>query len=173
MAFKFWKKDSHHSTVFESGDGVPPIPRRTYRSASESHIETLAETASSYGDSKPSMSRRDSISDPFGLTLVNTNSIQDPEGDIIFVHGVGGTSHKTWSYQRDTNYFWPPWLSLEPALSRFRIFTYGYSANVKSSQPAATITDFARDLLVRMLLWVDESCQRIGTVCCLPSQYLY
>jgi hypothetical protein len=189
MNFKFrrlsnWRyQDSQPPEVFEVGDGVQPNPYRTHRSASESRIhnggdlaDTRAAATSPRGDSKRSTSRRGSIGDPLGLTLVNINNVQHPDGDIIFVHGVGGTSRRTWSYQRDPDYFWPPWLSSEPELSRFRIFTYGYNANVKGSETVVNITDFARDLLVRMLTYAtgfDKDSQPIGTVRSLSGKCAY
>jgi hypothetical protein len=168
-------QNPHPAEAIDIGDEDPPYPRRTRRSHSDSHlyddadlVETRAAAASPRVDSKRPTSRRGSIGDPLGLTLVNTNNVQHPDGDIIFVHGVGGTSQKSWSYQHDPAWFWPPWLSSEPELSKFRIFTYGYNANVKGSEPVVNITDFARDLLVRMLTYAtgfDEDSQPIGTVC--------
>ena len=87
--------------------------------------------------------------DPLGLHLVH-----DPEhadGDIVFVHGLGGSSFRTWSWDRDVDNFWPKWLSRDVQLCRFRIFTFGYNANFKGPHTGLSIMDFAKDLLLRML----------------------
>jgi hypothetical protein len=76
------------------------------------------------------------------------------------VHGLGGTSRKTWSYNRDIKYFWPKeWLPTEPGLERARILSFGYNANFLSTAPAnfLNITDFAKDLLMQMKFVTDET----------------
>ncbi|KAJ5834799.1 Cytochrome cd1-nitrite reductase-like C-terminal heme d1 [Penicillium robsamsonii] len=90
--------------------------------------------------------------DPLGLTVV-----YDPESspslDIIFVHGLGGTSRATWARDRDPEYFWPEkWLPLEPGIRKARILSFGYNASWASTGPAPItgITDFAKDLLYSM-----------------------
>jgi hypothetical protein len=158
---------------FEDGEEAHPQRYRSYRSVSASGVPdggSLAEPTPS--EIERPVSRRGSIGDQFGLVLVNTNPVQHPDGDIIFVHGLGGTSQKTWSHDRDTDYFWPPWLSSEPELSRFRIFTFGYNASWKGSGAVVSITDFANDLLLRMLTYAtgyDPQNQPIGTVCSSPA----
>ena len=75
----------------------------------------------------------------------------NPSGDIIFVHGLGGMARKTWCYERNLDYFWPPWLGEEDGLSSFRIFTFGYNSNFKGACTNLNICDFAKDLLFQML----------------------
>ena len=91
------------------------------------------------------------LSDPLGLHLVCDNS--DPSGDIIFVHGLGGTSRKSWCWERNPEYFWPAWLAEEDGLSSHRIFTFGYNANFKGAGTNLNIIDFAKDLLFHMLVF--------------------
>ena len=91
------------------------------------------------------------FSDPLGLHLVCDNS--HPDGDIIFVHGLGGTAKKTWSWDRNVDYFWPAWLAEEDGLSSYRIFTYGYNSNFKGVGTNLNIIDFAKDLLFQMLVF--------------------
>lgn len=102
-------------------------------------------------------------SDPLGLHLVCDNP--HPSGDIIFVHGLGGTARKTWSWERNVNYFWPEWLAEEDGLSAYRIFTYGYNSNFKGAGTNLNIIDFAKDLLFQMLVFSDglrEDCVSVG-----------
>ncbi|KAG9231275.1 NACHT and WD domain-containing protein, variant [Amylocarpus encephaloides] len=72
-------------------------------------------------------------------------------GDIIFVHGLGGTAMRTWSWKRDTTNFWPAWLTEEKTLSRFRIFSFGYNSNFKGAATNLNTIDFAKELLFSML----------------------
>ena len=78
-----------------------------------------------------------------------------PRGDIIFIHGLGGTARKTWSWDRNPDYFWPAWLAEEDELSSYRILTYGYNSNFKGAGTNLNIIDFAKDLLFRMLVFTD------------------
>lgn len=76
-----------------------------------------------------------------------------PEGaqsaDIVFIHGLGGTSRRTWSKNEDPELFWPlKFLPLEPDISMTRIFTFGYNANYRRAGNISTsVLDFAKDLL--------------------------
>src|SRR5271155_5001461 len=174
LASGLLSQDSKSIEVFdqqsEAGEEAYPQRFQKHRSVSASGVsQNLAEPTSPEIERPPS--RRGSISDQLGLVPVNTSPVQHPDGDIIFVHGLGGTSQRTWSYERDPDYFWLPWLSLEPELSRFRIFTFGYNANWKGSDTVVGITDFAKDLLLRMLTYAtgfDQHSQPIGTVCFPP-----
>jgi hypothetical protein len=87
-------------------------------------------------------------SDNLGLTLIHT--CPEPLVDLIFVHGLGGTSRKTWSWQRDPQNFWPAWLGRDAELCKSRIFTFGYNANFSGQHTPLNILDFAKDLLFRM-----------------------
>lgn len=98
--------------------------------------------------------------DPLGLNLVHDN--ENPTGDIIFVHGLGGTSIRTWSFNRDERYFWPPWLAETDELSTFRIFTMGYDANFRGGSVNLNTIDFSKSLLHEMLTFLDG--KPIGSV---------
>lgn len=87
--------------------------------------------------------------DLLGLQLICDNI--EPEGDIIFVHGLGGTVMRTWSWRRDVNHFWPAWLGDEQELSSHRIFSFGYNSNFKGVATNLNTIDFAKDLLFSML----------------------
>lgn len=88
--------------------------------------------------------------------------------DIIFLHGLGGASQKTWSKYQDPDLFWPQqWLPLEPGISTARILTFGYNASFRSDGPQNTnISDFAKDLLFGMKFGSDGSTEdlKIGEV---------
>ena len=89
----------------------------------------------------------------------------NPSADIIFVHGLGGTAKRTWSWNRDVAYFWPGWLAEENGISAHRIFTYGYNSNFKGAGTNLNIIDFAKDLLFQMLVFSSkhgEDRARIG-----------
>jgi pimeloyl-ACP methyl ester carboxylesterase len=67
--------------------------------------------------------------------------------DIIFVHGLGGGSRKTWTKNADPSLFWPKeWLPQEPEFRNVRIHTFGYDSNW--NRPSVLgIRDFATSLL--------------------------
>lgn len=90
-----------------------------------------------------------STSDPYGLTLIYEPPYSTT--DIVFVHGLGGSAIKTWSWKRDTENFWPQWLSSEPGFSTFRLFTFGYDSNLRgSTTPIQSVHDFSWNLLNAM-----------------------
>ena len=69
------------------------------------------------------------------------------------MHGLGGSSEKTWCYDGDSNRFWPKlWLPLEPEISSARIMSFGYNADYMNTGPnnVSSISDFARDLLFHL-----------------------
>ena len=86
--------------------------------------------------------------DPLGFIPVT--SPQNPIVDIIFIHGLGGSAWKSWSWEHDSRNFWPPWLALEPELSNARISTFGYTAGITGSSNTMNILEFAKDLLLKM-----------------------
>jgi hypothetical protein len=100
------------------------------------------------------------------LTLIYAS--ERPCADVIFVHGLSGSSLKTWSYNRDVEKFWLPWLGSEVGLSDIRVFTFGYSAGFAQQSPALSILDFAKDLLFQTKMYYDtkkEDSKLIGEVC--------
>ncbi|KAF3074935.1 hypothetical protein CFAM422_002649 [Trichoderma lentiforme] len=95
-----------------------------------------------------------SISRPKGPMGLNT--LFDPGDialvDIIFVHGLGGDSKKTWSGSRDAESYWPQdWLPNDPSFKTARIHSFGYDANWRDrSLSILSIHDFGQDLLGEM-----------------------
>ncbi|KAK2599454.1 hypothetical protein N8I77_011208 [Diaporthe amygdali] len=106
---------------------------------------------------KPGQSDR--ASDPQGLSLLY--SPKEPHvADIIFVHGLGGSSRLSWCRNKDTALFWPQeWLPLDQDVHQARIFSFGYNAFFQSSAQTSTlgVADFAKNLLYDMLYGRDQS----------------
>ena len=76
------------------------------------------------------------------------------------MHGLAGSSHKTWCKNHDPDLLWPKtWLSLEPELRSARILTFGYEASFASVGPSSisNVTDFAKALLYDLRFWRDEA----------------
>jgi hypothetical protein len=85
--------------------------------------------------------------------------------DVVFVHGLGGSSIKTWSKDRDIDYFWPmKFLPHEHDINTARISTFGYNANFKpgSGKNRWSILDFAKDLLYDLKYAQDEDAPSDG-----------
>ena len=85
--------------------------------------------------------------------MVHEPPEKERTADIVFVHGLGGSSITTWSKDQDGDLFWPKkFLSNEPVLSTARILTFGYTAFYWDTQAAGSlsITDFARSLLASL-----------------------
>ena len=81
--------------------------------------------------------------------------------NIVFVHGLGGSAMKTWTYADGG--FWPEWLhewlGETWKLDNIRIATFGYNANYKNIFAAKSILgigDFAEQLLDGIDLFYDR-----------------
>lgn len=102
--------------------------------------------------------------DPLGLNVLYEPNDGASIVDIIFVHGLGGTSQKTWSRNRDPQFFWPrEWLPLEPGFEQARILSFGYNAHFASSgrENVLDIADFAKDLLFGMKYGLNKDSQSL------------
>lgn len=98
--------------------------------------------------------------DPFGLTVVYEPS-QDRSVDLIFVHGLGGSSRATWTHPQNPHSFWPKeWLPAEPAISSARILTFGYNATF--GRHMCNTWDFSKSLLSEMRLARNEHAEELG-----------
>lgn len=86
--------------------------------------------------------------------------------DIIFIHGLGGDSQRSWSKDpRNPNLFWPQhWLPSEPEIGRARILTFGYNARFLPGTPRSIykIGDFAKELLYEMKFSKDHGGEDLG-----------
>lgn len=74
---------------------------------------------------------------------------QNVQVDLIFVHGLGGGSRKTWSRSESVDSYWPQmWLPEEPGFENVRIHSFGYNADWSSTKDTiSNITDFANMLV--------------------------
>lgn len=64
--------------------------------------------------------------------------------DIIAIHGLGGTAHKTWTHENGIL-----WLRdiVPNELPGVRIYTFGYDSSFAFSKGTGTLSDFAKNLL--------------------------
>jgi len=82
----------------------------------------------------------------------SVNSTSNDAINIVFVHGLGGTSCGTWTNE-GTNFFWPASLHKAKGLENLRVMTFGYNATwqnlwkVWQGKPQLDIADFASQLL--------------------------
>ncbi|PTB62268.1 hypothetical protein BBK36DRAFT_1145059 [Trichoderma citrinoviride] len=95
---------------------------------------------------------------PAGLGLRVLHQPEFASLDIVFVHGLGGHSQKTWTKNHDPALFWPEiWLPFEPDVGKARILTFGYEASWRGGAGISGITDFAKELLYEMRFSKDAS----------------
>ena len=89
----------------------------------------------------------ESSNGPVGLNLLFSG--QDPLVDLVFVHGLGGGSRKTWTNPDKSATFWPKeWLSRDGDFDRTRVHSFGYEADWRRRGSVLDIHDFARSLLL-------------------------
>ncbi|EJT80596.1 NACHT and WD domain-containing protein [Gaeumannomyces tritici R3-111a-1] len=117
-------------------------------------------TSSSSFSSRPEGSGSGAAApDPLGLQLVH--KVDSSVGDIVFVHGLGGSAWRTWSWNRDPTLFWPDWLAEEgDVLANFGVWTFGYNAGFRGAATNLTILDFAKDLLLQLITALDDGQDR-------------
>jgi hypothetical protein len=75
-----------------------------------SHPSFVDSNSISPGNQK-AVSLDDQAPDFLGLELICDHTELD--GDIIFVHGLGGTFMRTWNWKREISHFWRVWLNGE------------------------------------------------------------
>ncbi|KAH8759189.1 hypothetical protein BGZ57DRAFT_801794 [Hyaloscypha finlandica] len=140
-----------------------PWRRRTSGPSASGSDCLVGSPTSSEAPSDRIRKRRD---DPLGLTVLHLpHSV--PSIDIIFVHGLGGSSRATWTFNDDLSYFWPKeWLPREPGLSGARISSFGYNGffSDRNSSSTLNIADFARDLLLRLKIHEQADSSNLGKI---------
>lgn len=63
--------------------------------------------------SEPHLAEDSLIGDDHGLKLLSLGEVDGvpPVGTLVFIHGLGGHFVKSWSQDRDSEFFWPKvWL---------------------------------------------------------------
>src|SRR5271155_3924291 len=88
----------------------------------------------------------DEIRGPIGLNLLYEPA--EPIVDLIFVHGLGGGSRKTWSKSPGVDSFWPQeWLPRDVEFKHTRVHSFGYNSNwMEKGQSVLNMIDFAKSL---------------------------
>ena len=93
------------------------------------------------------------------LNSLGLTTVVDPGDrrniDLVFIHGLGGLSHITWSHDGKPENFWPKeWLPKERGMDTARIMIWGYDApsNPFSAGTTMNISRFATDLLNALLV---------------------
>ncbi|KAI9662479.1 MAG: hypothetical protein M1821_008646 [Bathelium mastoideum] len=98
-------------------------------------------------NSRPSSVREDDFKGPLGLNILYEP--QQPRADIVFIHGLGGGSRKTWCRTPDPSHYWPKeWLPLDQSFEHIRIHSFGYNADWGENRDSVLdINDFGHSLL--------------------------
>ena len=89
---------------------------------------------------------------PLGLNTLYEPRDATPIAEIVFIHGLGGGSRKTWSKSPDGRHYWPKtWLSADPDFRDTRIHSFGYNADWgRPKQSVMNIHGFAEALLCEL-----------------------
>jgi len=123
----------------------------------------VGEQAPTHGDAGPG---------PLGLNVVYAPKTGKRKADIVFIHGLGGTSRFTWSKNKDPDLFWPlKFLPLDHDIGQARILSFGYNASFqRRGKGQVSISDFAKELLFDLKFATDKDQDglEIGSV----SQYI-
>ncbi|KAH7169906.1 NACHT and WD domain protein [Dactylonectria macrodidyma] len=106
-------------------------------------------------------SRKNSEVDPIETSTLGLSVVYSPanghKADIVFVHGLGGTSRNTWSKVKKPELFWPlTFLPLEPDICLARILTFGYNGSISKGDNVKSLLDFAKDLLFDLKYAKDD-----------------
>lgn len=97
--------------------------------------------------------------DPLGLKVLHRPR-GDRTADIVFVHGLGGSSRGTWTKNKDPERCWPlQFLPFEPVIGDARILSFGYNSKFRpgAGKNQMSILDFAKDLLYDLKYAQDDS----------------
>ena len=150
-----------------------PSLNRTRKSSSPSRSPAgRAKNADPRSKSHTRISRADTLvappveetnDNPLGLSVLYSPS-ESPTVDIIFIHGLGGGSIKTWCKNGDRNLCWPRnWLPSEPGFGSIRLLSFGYDAAIISrTKTVSTVSDFAKSLLAELKYGKDDAMEDLG-----------
>ncbi|KAL7905856.1 WD40 repeat-containing protein [Trichoderma velutinum] len=151
---KSQKRQQHGVDSKTHSGAIPPntIPSSAYRSGPIENFEVSSEVQSLNSPSNKKLATSK------GLGLHVLHNPEFASLDIIFVHGLGGHSQKTWTKDQDPLLFWPKsWLPLEPDVGSARIITFGYNAKWRGEAGISNISDFAKELLYEIRFAKDSS----------------
>ncbi|KAK5659672.1 hypothetical protein OQA88_880 [Cercophora sp. LCS_1] len=116
----YYKRVKDRKTAFDIS-----FPLRRFASNATSGNGRLSRAGTSDNEA---LAQKGDLKGPLGLNLLHLPS--EPEVDLVFVHGLGGGSRKTWSKTSSPMDYWPAeWLSQDPEFSRVRIHSYGYDSD--------------------------------------------
>lgn len=96
--------------------------------------------------------------DPGLYLIYEPEEGQSPYADIILIHGLGGSSRYTWTWNARPWCFWPKEICEKKRLQMARVWTFGYSSSAFNPLHRNSVEDiesFATDLLCRLKDWVD------------------
>ncbi|KAH6615827.1 hypothetical protein B0J18DRAFT_290678 [Chaetomium sp. MPI-SDFR-AT-0129] len=105
---------------------------------------------------------QDRTDDPLGLVVLHNPS--ERTVDILFIHGLGGSSLRTWCRDGDLDKLWPK-LWLPQLVPTARILSFGYKTcfSSKADTSSRSIKNFAGDLLHQMKDG-ETTTERLGQV---------
>ncbi|KAK4141312.1 uncharacterized protein C8A04DRAFT_39157 [Dichotomopilus funicola] len=105
---------------------------------------------------------QDRTDDPLGLVVLHKPSKRTV--DILFIHGLGGSSLRTWCRDGDLHKLWPK-LWLPQLIPTARILSFGYKTHFssKTDTSSLSIKNFAGDLLHQMKHG-ETTTERLGQV---------
>jgi hypothetical protein len=119
-------------------------------------------------DPSPSQSNQDALSidastpqNLLGLKILHEPKDSNPNSkvvDIIFIHGLGGSSSDTWIHP-SSKAFWPNFLHEEDRFANACILTFGYDSdlgNIFHANNVLDISAFTKQLLDHLDLHYEE-----------------
>ena len=121
-------------------------------------------TTSSHSIGEQTHRHEDAGPGPLGLKVVYAPEARKRKADIVFIHGLGGTSRFTWSKNKNPDLFWPvKFLPFDRDVSQARILSFGYNASFqRRGKGQVSISDFAKELLFDLKFATDENQDTLG-----------
>ena len=117
------QKEQSLNAVASQTEPISPVSRSKSSSA-------LARAFAGLFVSRQRNETTEDIRGPLGLGDPLSIPDQEPVADIIFIHGLGGGSRKTWSYGPEQSLFWPKeWLQRDSEFKDVRIHSFGYDSD--------------------------------------------
>lgn len=132
---------TQHNFQFDPEPAVTPRRKST----------TLSRVFSGLSITRRSSESSEDRRGKFGLTLICDRA--DPIVDIVFVHGLGGGSRKTWCKGDDPALYWPKeWLQRDPEFKNVRVYGFGYDSDWGTRRGSQlNVHDFGKALLSALL----------------------